>query len=405
MNGSGAVSRGSDLEVRERAARGDPVALTQALVSLPSVNPALEAGGAGEGAVAAQSARWLAEWGFQVDMPEPLPGRPNVVARHEGGISGPVLLLNGHMDTVGVDGMTVPPFEGRLAEGRVVGRGACDMKAGVAALLSAAKALAAEGHAGELVVALTCDEEHASAGMAALVEGGIRADAAVVCEPTDLAIMPAHKGFVWIEVDVHGRAAHGSRPEEGVDAIRHAARYLVELDELDRRLAEGPRHPLLGHGTVHAGTIAGGSAASVYPASCSLVLERRTLPGESPAQVMAEQHAVLERVRAVVPGFDATLRQGLARPGTEVPADHPLVEGLRAAGRGQGVSGALAGMTAWVDAAFLNEAGIPAVCFGPGSIAQAHAADEWVAVDQIPACAAVLADFGRWFLNGGPGAG
>lgn len=399
MSRDGERSRGADRAVRDRADVGDPVALTQVLVSIPSVNPQLEAGGSAEGEIALQTARWLAEWGYVVSTPEPEPGRPNVVARRAGGAPGPTLLLNGHLDTVGVGGMSVPPFDGQLRDGRVVGRGSCDMKGGVAAILAAAFRLARAEHAGELVVALTCDEEHASIGMAALVSEGVDADAAIVCEPTELAVMPAHKGFAWVEAVFHGRAAHGSRPEVGVDAIRHAARFLVELDALDRALAAREPHPLLGRGSVHAGTISGGTAASVYAARCAVVLERRTLPSEQPAGALAELEDALERARKVEPALRAELRAGLARPGTEVPGDHPLVTGLLEASRARGLQARVEGMTAWVDAAFLNQAGIPAVCFGPGSIAQAHSADEWIEAEQIRACADVLEGFARSYLG------
>jgi acetylornithine deacetylase len=386
--------------VRARARDGDVVALTQVLVSIPSVNPSLERGGQGEARVAAYCARRLAEWGFEVAIPEVEAGRFNVLARHHGRseAAGPTLLFNGHLDTVGVEGMSVPPFEGRLVEGRVVGRGACDMKAGVATLMVAARRVARRGHAGELVVALTCDEEHASVGMAALVEGGLRADAAVVCEPTELAVMPAHKGFVWYEVTFQGRAAHGSRPDVGIDAILHAARFLVELDELDRSLATGAGHPLLGRGSLHAGTIAGGSAPSVYPGRCVVTLERRTLPGESPVSARAALEAALARTGAALPGLDAHIDETLVRPGTEVSGAHALVRGLIEALALHGLPDRVEGMSAWVDAAFLNESGTPAVCFGPGSIARAHAADEWVEADQIERCTDVLTDFAARFL-------
>jgi acetylornithine deacetylase len=304
------------------------------------------------------------------------------------------------MDTVGVAGMVVPPFEGVVRVGRLVGRGACDMKAGVAGLLSASAALAAAGHPGELVVALTMDEEHASLGMQALVASGVRADAAVVCEPTGLAVMPAHKGFVWADLEVRGRAAHGSRPEVGIDAIRHAARFLIELDALEAELRSRPAHPLLGHGSLHAGTIEGGVAPSVYPDRCHLVIERRTLPGETPAKVRRELEAALGRARSAVQRLDARLTVGLSRPGTEVAHDHALVVGLLDAAHTCGRESGVEGMTAWVDAAYLNEAGVPAVCFGPGSIEQAHSADEWIDTSEIPDCAEILETFARRFLEG-----
>lgn len=377
----------------ERAAReGDPVAMARILVSIPSMNPALEPDGPGEGAVAARCAAWLEAWGFRVEVSDAAPGRPNVVATLTGG--GPTLLLNGHTDTVGVQGMTVPPFDAAVRDGRLLGRGSCDMKGGLASLLAAASRLARTTPRPSVVVALTADEEHASLGMAALVEAGVEADMAVVCEPTSLAVMPAHKGFVWLEAIFHGRAAHGSRPGEGVDAIRHAGRFLAALDAYEAALNARPPHPLLGHGSVHAGTIQGGEADSVYPALCRLTLERRTLPGERGPEVEAEFGQLLETVRERHPGLRADLRLTLERPGTDVSADAPVVERLLAACASEGVEPRLAGMTAWVDAAFLNEAGIPAVCFGPGDIGQAHTADEWVDIEQIRRCAGVLTRLG-----------
>ena len=390
-------------QILRDAEAGDPVALARALIATPSVNPVLEASGAGEAAVAELTAEWLRGWGFSVDESEVAPGRWNVVGRLEGEGAGPTLLLNGHLDTVGVAGMSVDPFGAELRDGRLWGRGSCDMKGGVAALLAAAAGVARSGSPGTLIVALTADEEHASLGMEALVASGMKADAAVVCEPTSLAVMPAHKGFVWIEAAFRGRAAHGSRPDAGVDAIEHAARYLTALGALRSRLAAGDPHPLLGHGSFHAGTIDGGSAPSVYPDACRLVLERRTLPDENVAGIIEEFQAVLDELAADVPELDAKLTRGLARPATQIPNDSPLVEGLVAACVGEGVDPVLAGMTAWVDGAFLNEAGTPAVCFGPGSIAQAHSADEWIDPSEIVTCAAVLERFAHDFLQGDVG--
>lgn len=374
------------------------VALLETLVSIPSVNPTLEAGGAGEGEMARRCAALLAEWGFEVRLTEPAPGRPNVVARH--GDGDPVVLLNGHTDTVGVHGMRIAPFTPERRDGRLYGRGACDMKAGVACLMEAARRVARDGHPGTIVVALTCDEEHASLGMAALVRDGVNAHLAVVCEPTGLAVMPAHKGFAWIEVIFEGRAAHGSRPDQGIDAVRHAAAFVQALDALEERLESAPAHPLLGHGSVHVGTIAGGSAPSVYPERCTVVVERRTLPGEDAAGTLAEIEGLLQELGGRLPELDARARITLFRPGTEVPGEHPLVRRLQGVLTDHGRTAALAPMTAWVDAAFLNEAGIPAVCLGPGSIARAHTADEFVEIDEVVACTEILVDFLRGALEG-----
>ena len=302
--------------------------MARKLVQTPSVNPVLEKGGTGEGEIAELVAGWLGQWGYSTRTTEVAAGRFNVVARR-GPPSGPVLLLNGHLDTVGVEDMA-DPFSGKLREGRLCGRGAADMKGGVACILAAAARLAAENLPGELVVALTADEEHASLGMETLVASGIRADAAVVCEPTRLAVMPAHKGFLWIEAVVKGRAAHGSRPELGVDAIAHAGHLLVAFEAEAARLARDANHPLLGPASVHAGTVSGGSAPSVYPDRCEVVFERRTLPGETADQVMREAEAVLARARRGCPELAARLEPGLFRAGTEVPPASPVVQGLLA---------------------------------------------------------------------------
>lgn len=388
-------------DVLAAAASGDPIAMTRVLVATPSVNPVLAPGGAGERAVAEVAARWLNEWGFAVVTTEVAPGRWNVVGSLEG--QGPTLLLNGHLDTVGVDGMVDDdPYSGELRDGRVLGRGSCDMKAGVAALLAAAHRLSLVPARPGLVVALTADEEHASLGMAHLVESGVQADLAVVCEPTSLAVMPAHKGFVWLKAHFRGRAAHGSRPELGIDAIRHAAAYLGALSAYEAELLSRPRHPLLDFGSFHAGTIHGGSAESVYPDACELLLERRTMPGERPSDVVEEFRRVLDGLSTELPELKATLEMTLERPGTEVPLDSPLVEGLLSACSRLGIESRVEGMTAWVDAAFLNEAGIPAVCFGPGDIAQAHTEDEWVEAAQIDRCADVLESFALALVAGPP---
>jgi acetylornithine deacetylase len=386
--------------VLEAADAGQPLPIARVLVATPSVNPALEPGGVGERAVAEICARWLDGWGFDVAMSEVAPGRFNVLGRLGGGSR--TLLLNGHLDTVGVSGMTIEPFGAELRGERLWGRGACDMKGGIACILAASAQLGEEEIDGELLVALTADEEHASIGMQALVEGGLEADAAVVCEPTSLSVMPAHKGFVWTEVVFRGRAAHGSRPEVGIDAIRHAGVFLSMLDDLESLLGSGDPHPLLGYGSIHAGTISGGTAPSVYPGECRVVLERRTLPGEQPHSILTEVMDVLESVRMTVPTLDAEARLDLWRPGTEVGSDSQLVRALAAASEAEGMESTIRPMTAWVDAAWLNEAGIPAVCFGPGDIEAAHTADESVPVAELEMGARVLGRFVREFLGSGP---
>ena len=383
----------------ELARVGDPISLTRALVSTPSVNPQLEEGGSGEQETAALVAEWLDSWGLDTRITEISPNRFNVVGKLEG--EGPTLLLNGHLDTVGVSGMTIPPFDAKIEGGRIWGRGSCDMKAGLAAILAATKRLTEEGPRPNLIVAMTADEEHASLGMYALADSSPSADLAIVTEPTRLAVMPAHKGFLWVRAVFRGLAAHGSRPDLGIDAIRHAALYVSALDDYGEQLTSRPAHPLLKHGSVHAGTIQGGSAASVYPDACEVVLERRTMPGERPEKVVQEFQRILDQLSEREGDLSASLEQMLERPGTEVPEDSRLVQGLLKAGQEHGIPPAVEGMTAWVDAALLNEIGIPAVCYGPGDIAQAHSADEWVELAQIEKCADVLESFARDLVTQG----
>ena len=360
----------------------DAVALTRALVATPSVNPALDPAGTGEAEIASLTARWLRGWGFDVELVEAAPGRPSVVARLERG-DGRSLILNGHLDTVGVDGMTIDPFDPVIREGRLHGRGSADMKGGVAAALAAARDTARRGFRGTLLVALTADEEEAGRGARRLVADGLRADGAIVCEPTSLDIMPAHKGFTWVELEFRGRAAHGSRPDRGVDAIRHAGLFLARLEGLESTLAAGAGHPLLGAGSVHAGTIRGGTAPSVYPEACTLTLERRTLPGETSEAFRTEVEFVLGELRSELTELDTSLEVTLHRDGGEIPSQHGLVTAVRDAARSAGLEPSIAGMSAWVEAVTFLEAGIPALCFGPGSIEAAHSADEWVPVEEI----------------------
>ncbi|TVR53877.1 MAG: M20/M25/M40 family metallo-hydrolase [Gemmatimonadales bacterium] len=384
-----------------RLLEGDVVSLTEALVRLPTVNPALEAGGGGEAPAASLCGDLLSTWGFGVETHEWAPGRTSLVARIGG--EGPSLILNGHLDTVGVEGMTVSPFEPSIREGRLYGRGSCDMKGGVAALLCAARDMALQGRPrrGELLVVLTSDEEHASRGLEALLAEGLRADAAVVCEPTSLQVMPANKGFAWWRVEFRGRAAHGSRPDQGCDAIRLAGRFLAALDGVEDRLASAVTHPLLGSGSIHAGTIRGGTAPSVYPDRCELVLEARLLPGQRPEEMGEWLAALGEEVTRVDPRGEVTVIPTLRRPPGDLPGTHPLPRALQAAGQAMGRPMGLAGMSAWVEAAWFLEAGIPALCFGPGSIGKAHTADEFVPVEELRAAASILSRFTRSFLSNG----
>lgn len=370
---------------------GDAVALTRALVRVDSRNPSLVAGAPGEGAIARALADVLRGWGMRVELQEAAPGRPNVIARAGAARPGaPVLMFNGHLDVVDVDGMVHAPFDAAEADGRLYGRGASDMKGGVAAMCAAAWRAAQAGIAGELVVTAVVDEEFESAGTRALLAGGIRADAAIVTEPTRLAIAPAHRGFAWVEVTTRGRAAHGSRYDVGIDAIRHAGHLLAELDAYEAGTLARRSHPLLGHASLHAATIGGGAGWSTYPEACVLRLERRTLPGERAEDAVDEVRAACERVRQRIPSFNADVRFVFAQEPSDVALDAPVVTALCRALERHGEAAPMEGLSAWTDAALLNAAGIPAICFGPGDIAMAHSPEEWVRVDEIERATAVL---------------
>jgi acetylornithine deacetylase len=388
--------------VKRGVSRGDGVALLRELVRVDSRNPSLVSGGPGERQIAGLLADVLEDWGLDVRLHDALPGggRPNVVATlpGKGGKRCRSLMFNGHLDVVGVEGMTHAPFDATERGGRVYGRGASDMKGGVAAMCAAAARLRGTLE-GDLVVTAVADEEWQSIGTSALIAAGIRADAAIVTEPTRLTIMPAHKGFVWLEVTIEGRAAHGSRWDIGVDAIRHAGLLLAELDRVDADELPRRMHALLGRPSLHAGVIEGGIGVSTYPDRCAVSIERRTIPGESLADVRREIDQACGRIRERRPEFRANVDVLFAQPPSDVSPSAPIVRALGDALRGRGLSDSPQGMSAWTDAALLNAAGIPAICFGPGDMALAHAAEEYIEVDQIERATEILVTLAQNWCN------
>lgn len=368
----------------------DPViSLLRDLVAIDSVNPSLVAGAAGEAAAAGAVAAHMRQLGLDVQLQDAAPGRPNVIGVLEGSERGRSLMFCGHLDTVGVEGMEAP-FNPVARDGRIYGRGSQDMKAGLAAMIDAARVARDRGfRKGRVVIAAVVDEEYASIGADALVTVW-NADGAVVTEPTDLRIGIAHKGFAWAAIETLGRAAHGSRPQDGRDAILRMGRVLNGLERLDRELQARPPHPLIGTGSLHASTVEGGRELSSYPDRCRLQVERRTVPGETADTFIGEIDTVLQALAADDPDFRASAEPLFSRPPYECPAGHDLPRALAGAANSVRVITSQVGMSFWTDAAVLGAAGIPSVLFGPGG-AGLHSVEEYVSVSETIACRDALA--------------
>ena len=367
----------------------DVAELAAQLVAIESINPDLAAGGSGEVALARFVAEWCERAGLETTLSELAPGRANVVAIARGSGGGRSLVLNAHMDTVGVAGMT-DPFVPRFENGRLYGRGAQDMKGSLAACMLAAVDAKQRGLRGDVIVTAVADEEFASIGTEA-VAAGMRADAAIVTEPTELQVAVAHRGFVHLEVEVHGRAAHGSRPELGIDAIAKMGRVLVGIEQLDERLRATPAHPRLGSGSVHASLIEGGQEFSSYPARCALQAERRTIPGESAQLAEREVREIVARAGEGDPDFRADVRAPISREPFEVAEDAEIVESVRRhATRVLGSAPPTVGVPFWADSALLAGAGIPTVVFGPSGEGL-HSEVEWVDVESLERCVQIYA--------------
>jgi acetylornithine deacetylase len=362
--------------------------LLSELVAIDSVNPDLVPGGAGEQAIAQFVAAWLERAGLDVTLDEPVPGRPNVVGVVLGTGGGRSLMLNAHLDTVGTAGMQ-DPLVPRVEGNRLYGRGAYDMKGGLAAAMLTAAAVTGDRLRGDVILTAVIDEESGSLGTESILKRW-QADAAVVTEPTALDLYIAHRGFVWLDVDVAGRAAHGSRPDLGSDAIVKMGMLLYELNQLSQALQTGSSHPLLGTGSLHASLISGGQERSSYPERCTLSIERRTIPGESPEQVESEIQQIIDRLMASDQQFHASVQTVLSRQPFEIAEDSPLVQFMR-----QEMAESLdrrpsvASAPWWADSGLLAAAGIPTVLFGPGGDG-AHALVEWVDLDEVDHCVSAL---------------
>jgi acetylornithine deacetylase len=362
----------------------DVAELAAALVAIESINPDIVEGGCGELDVGRFVAEWCERAGLETTLLELAPGRANVVAVARGTGGGRSLMLNAHLDTVGVAGMTAP-FEPRLDDGRLYGRGSYDMKGSLAACMLATADAGRRGLRGDVILTAVADEEFASIGTEA-VAATLSADAAIVTEPTELQLAVAHRGFVHLEVEVQGRAAHGSRPHLGIDAIAKMGRVLVGIEELDRRLRASPTHPYVGSGSVHASLIEGGQEFSSYPARCLLQGERRTIPGETAELAEEELRAIVARAGNGDPEFSASLRAPISREPFEVAEGSEIVQAVRRqAAAVLGAEPELVGVSYWADSALLAAAGIPTVLFGPLGEG-AHAEVEWVDVASLERC-------------------
>jgi acetylornithine deacetylase len=360
------------------------------LVSINSINASLVPDGPGEARIGAYLAEAMHALGLQVSVDQVAPGRVNVIGRRPGR-GGRTLMWNAHMDTVGLNGME-NPFTPAIRDGRLYGRGSQDMKGSLAAMLAAVKALNQAGIEleGDLLLTGVADEEYASLGTAHLVQH-YRADAAIVTEPTDLGLAVAHRGFAGFEVETIGRAAHGSRYQDGIDAILLMGRFLAGLDGLEQELLRRPPHPLVGPPSLHTSLIHGGSEMSTYPASCYLMIERRTIPGETVAQTEQELRAILERCAASDPRFRAELKTLIHRPPFVVDAGAEIVQAVSQAVQARfGQAPTPRGVPFWTDAAILAEAGIPSVLIGPTGQGL-HSAEEWVEVQSCVELAEILA--------------
>ena len=357
------------------------------LVSINSINPDLVPGSPGEAEIAHYIAQWLKRADLEVELVESVSGRPNVIGIARGTGSGKSLLLNGHIDTVGIAGMP-NAHQPVIKDGRMYGRGAYDMKSGLAACMIAVAEAKKQRLRGDVILTAVIDEEYASVGTIDLARR-FHADGAIVAEFTELQLILAHRGFVWLEVETIGKAAHGSRPDLGIDAIAKMGKALVEIEKLDQSLRANPTHPLLGSGSLHASLITGGQELSSYPERCILSVERRTLPGETPESVEAEFIKIIQDIQLSDPTFNAVVRRGIDRSPMETPEDAEIVQAIQqASAKVLNHPAETAGVQFWTDAAVLSAAGIPSVLFGPSG-AGAHAVEEWVDLESVKACAEI----------------
>lgn len=362
------------------------------LVQTDSRNPSMVADAPGEGNIGSILADLMREMGLEVSTIELAPDRVNVVGMLPGTGMGRSLILNGHMDTVGVDEME-DPFSGFIEDGRLYGRGSQDMKGSLAAMLGSIKALVDGGVtlAGDVIVTAVADEENQSLGTIELVKS-LKADAAIVTEPTDLQVVSAHRGWIWYEVEVEGKAAHGSRFQDGKDAIFLMGRFLVELEKFSEELIQREGHPLTGPPSIHTSLIEGGSDMCTYPPRCTVSIERRTVSGESELQVTREIQMIINKLMEEDQDYSAKLTLIAERSALDTDLDSGVMRALKEAYQNQqGKPAQITGAAYWTDAALLAEAGMESVLIGPVGEGL-HSAVEWVELESVYDLAEILAE-------------
>ncbi len=372
------------------------VNLLAQLVAIPSVNPHIttDAGIAGEAKLADFLAGYLEGLGFHIRLDDVEPGRPNLVARFGPSRPKRTLLFESHLDTVGVAGMSGRPFVARVRNGRLHGRGACDTKGPMAAALRAFSPRVLERLAGEgwqVVFAGAMGEENGNVGAMRLVKDRVRADMAVILEPTELAVIHAHKGALWVKVAGRGRAAHGSNPDRGINAVTGMVRFMeLFRSRLERKPARDPR---LGRMTLNVGSMRGGTAVNIVPDACEMELDVRTLPGGDQRRLVAAMKSDLERVKREGGLTSFGIRVMKAGIPFQTSANSELVRRLKAACRTAGVTPKMEGAAWYSDAGPLSACCSQIVVFGPGSIAQAHTADEFIDLNSLQAGCSILREF------------
>ena len=370
------------------------LSMLQDVVRINSVNPALPGGADGEAGMVDYIEKFFTALEIPCERQEVLEGRPNVLATLEGQDPTRTLLFECHMDTASTEIMTIPPFEPHIRDGLLYGRGSCDTKAGGVAMMLAMKQLKEANVTPPLsvVYAGAMDEEHLMRGSQALA-ADLSPQAIVVAEPTDLEVICAHKGVVRFHLTVRGRAAHSSKPSLGVNAISNMARLLIQIETVLEKSYGQRQHPLLGHPTYSVGTIEGGSQVNFVPDHCRVAIDCRTIPGDSPASILAEFQTIVDAVAAEDPELEATVAAPFFHCGAVGTAENAaIVQTALTACRSVLGSAKTGGVPFATDGSAFSENQVATVILGPGSINQAHAAVEWIECAQVEKAVAVYRD-------------